>query len=97
VYRAEAQRQRNWGIVIERTHGWNGRSPRHRKDYERKAESSAALIEVRNSQLMLRRLTGHLRSEFITKPSQRESLEKPQDNSRLAAAASSGSRPFEAR
>lgn len=50
--------------VVERTNAWNGRCRRHSKDYERKAESSAALIEVSNIHLMLRRLTNHQRPEF---------------------------------
>src|SRR3989304_3302480 len=50
--------------VVERTNAWNGRCRRHSKDYERKVESSAAMIEVSNIHLMLRRLTGHRRPEF---------------------------------
>jgi putative transposase len=50
--------------VVERTNAWNGRCRRHSKDYERKAESSAAMIKVSNVQLMLRRLTGHARPDF---------------------------------
>jgi putative transposase len=42
--------------VIERTNAWNGRCRRHSKDYERRAESSAAMIHVSNVHLMLRRL-----------------------------------------
>jgi putative transposase len=45
--------------VVERTNAWNGRCRRHSKDYERKAESSAAMIHVSNIQLMLRRLAPH--------------------------------------
>jgi putative transposase len=43
--------------VVERTNAWNGRSRRNSKDYERKTESSAAMIQVSNVHLMLRRLT----------------------------------------
>jgi len=50
--------------VVERTNAWNGRCRRHSKDYERKVESSAAMIQVSNVQLMLRRLTCHARPEF---------------------------------
>jgi len=50
--------------VVERTNAWNGRCRRHSKDYERKAESSAAMIQVSNIHLMLRRLTCHARPEF---------------------------------
>jgi putative transposase len=42
--------------VIERTNAWNGRCRRHSKDYERRAESSAAMIQISNVHLMLRRL-----------------------------------------
>jgi len=42
--------------VVERTNAWNGRCRRHSKDYERTVESSAAMIQVSNSHLMLRRL-----------------------------------------
>jgi len=46
--------EKRW--VIERTNAWNGRCRRHSKDYERRAESSAAMIHVSNVHLMLRRL-----------------------------------------
>lgn len=42
--------------VVERTNAWNGRYRRHSKDYERKVESSAAMIQVSQMNLMLRRL-----------------------------------------
>ena len=42
--------------VIERTNAWNGRCRRHSKDYERTIESSAAMIQLSNIHLMLRRL-----------------------------------------
>lgn len=42
--------------VVERTNAWNGRCRRHSKDYERTTESSAAMIQVSQTQLMLRRL-----------------------------------------
>lgn len=43
--------------VVERTNAWNGRYRRHSKDYERRGESSAAMIQISQSHLMLRRLT----------------------------------------
>lgn len=46
--------EKRW--VIERTNAWNGRCRRHSKDYERRAESSAAMIHISNLHLMLRRL-----------------------------------------
>jgi putative transposase len=46
--------EKRW--VIERTNAWNGRCRRHSKDYERKVESSAAMIQISNIHLMLRRL-----------------------------------------
>jgi putative transposase len=42
--------------VVERTNAWNGRSRRNSKDYERRVESSAAMIQISNVHLMLRRL-----------------------------------------
>jgi putative transposase len=42
--------------VVERTNAWNGRCRRHSKDYERTVESSAAMIQVSQTHLMLRRL-----------------------------------------
>jgi putative transposase len=54
--------EKRW--VVERTNAWHGRSRRHSKDYERKAESSAAMIYVSNIHLMLRRLTAHHRPAF---------------------------------
>jgi putative transposase len=50
--------------VVERTNAWNGRCRRHSKDYERRAESSAAMIQASNVHLMLRRLTRHKRPAF---------------------------------
>ena len=46
--------EKRW--VIERTNAWNGRCRRHSKDYERTIESSAAMIQISNVHLMLRRL-----------------------------------------
>jgi len=43
--------------VVERTNAWNGRCRRHSKDYERRTASSAAMIQVSNVHLMLRRLS----------------------------------------
>ena len=54
--------EKRW--VVERTNAWNGRSRRNSKDYERKPESSAAMIYISNIHLMLRRLTSHPRPEF---------------------------------
>jgi len=42
--------------VVERTNAWNGRCRRHSKDYERTIASSAAMIQVSQTHLMLRRL-----------------------------------------
>lgn len=46
--------EKRW--VVERTNAWNGRCRRHSKDYERRAESSRAMIHLSNIHLMLRRL-----------------------------------------
>jgi putative transposase len=46
--------EKRW--VIERTHTWHGRYRRNRKDDERSVESSTAMIQISNSQLLLHRL-----------------------------------------
>lgn len=50
--------------VVERTNAWNGRYRRNSKDYERRAESSAAMITISNLHLMLRRLAPVERPRF---------------------------------
>lgn len=50
--------------VVERTNAWNGRCRRNSKDYERRVESSAAMIQVSNIHLMLRRLAPAPRPAF---------------------------------
>lgn len=42
--------------VVERTFGWLGRCRRHSKDYERRTDSSEAMIKVSAIRLMLRRI-----------------------------------------
>lgn len=42
--------------VVERTNAWVGRSRRNSKDYERRVESSEAMIKISACHLMLRRL-----------------------------------------
>jgi putative transposase len=54
--------EKRW--VVERTNAWNGRYRRNSQDYERKPESSAAMLYMSNIHLMLRRLTSHCRPEF---------------------------------
>jgi putative transposase len=54
--------EKRW--VVERTNAWHGRYRRHSKDYERKPESSAAMLSMSHIHLMLRRLTSHRRPEF---------------------------------
>ena len=54
--------------VVERTNAWNGRWRRHSKDYERKPESSAAMIQLSNIHLMLRRLAPLPAPKFNYKP-----------------------------
>jgi len=54
--------EKRW--VVERTNAWHGRYRRHSKDYERKPESSAAMLYLSNIHLMLRRLTAHSRPAF---------------------------------
>jgi len=50
--------------VVERTNAWNGRCRRNSKDYERRVESSAAMIQISNIHLMLRRLSPVSRPAF---------------------------------
>ena len=50
--------------VVERTNAWNGRWRRNSKDYERKPESSAAMIQLTNMQVMLHRLAPTSRPTF---------------------------------
>jgi putative transposase len=47
--------EKRW--VVERTNAWNGRCRRNSKDYERRIESSAAMVQISNIHLMLRRLS----------------------------------------
>jgi len=47
--------EKRW--VIERTNAWHGRYRRNSKDYERRVESSAAMIQISNIHLMLNRLS----------------------------------------
>lgn len=54
--------EKRW--VVERTNAWNGRSRRNSKDYERRPESSAAMIRISNIHLMLRRLAPAPHPEF---------------------------------
>ena len=43
--------------VIERTNAWHGRYRRNSKDYERRVESSAVMIQISHIHLMLNRLS----------------------------------------
>jgi putative transposase len=54
--------EKRW--VVERTNAWNGRCRRNSKDYERRVESSAAMIQISNIHLMLRRLSPMSRPAF---------------------------------
>jgi putative transposase len=54
--------EKRW--VVERTNAWHGRYRRHSKDDERKPASSAAMIDLTNIHLMLRRRTSHPRPAF---------------------------------
>ena len=47
--------EKRW--VVERTNAWNGRCRRNSKDYERRPESSAAMIRISNIHVMLRKLS----------------------------------------
>ena len=50
--------------VVERTNAWNGRARRNSKDYERKPESAAAMIQVSHIHLLLRKLAPSAQREF---------------------------------
>ena len=54
--------EKRW--VVERTNAWNGRCRRNSKDCERRVESSAAMIQISNIHLMLRRLSPVSRPVF---------------------------------
>jgi putative transposase len=54
--------EKRW--VIERTNAWHGRYRRNSKDYERSIESSTAMIQISNINLMLNRLAACSRPEF---------------------------------
>jgi putative transposase len=54
--------EKRW--VVERTNAWNGRCRRNSKDYERRTESSTAMIQISNIHLMLRRLSPGSRPAF---------------------------------
>jgi putative transposase len=50
--------------VVERTNAWHGRPRRNSKDYERSVESSTAMIQISNINLMLNKLDPCGRPEF---------------------------------
>ena len=50
--------------VVERTNAWNGRARRNSKDYERKPKSAAAMIQLSNIHLLLRKLAPSTQREF---------------------------------
>ena len=54
--------EKRW--VIERTNAWNGRCRRNSKDYERRTESSTAMIQISNVHLMLRKLAAQHQPAF---------------------------------
>lgn len=54
--------EKRW--VVERTNAWNGRCRRHSKDYERRTDSSEAMIQISNIHLMLRRLAPTAKPKF---------------------------------
>lgn len=50
--------------AVERSNAWHGRCRRNSKDYERRPESSAAMIQLSHIHLMLRRLAPTPRPAF---------------------------------
>lgn len=54
--------------VVERSNAWHGRCRRNSKDYERRPESSAAMIQLSHIHLMLRRLRPESTNPFNYRP-----------------------------
>jgi putative transposase len=50
--------------VVERSNAWHGRWRRNSKDYERRPDSSAAMIQISHAQVMLRQLKPSQQTEF---------------------------------
>lgn len=50
--------------VVERSNAWHGRCRRNSKDYERRPESSAAMIQISHIHVMLRKLAPTPRPTF---------------------------------
>lgn len=50
--------------VVERSNAWHGRCRRNSKDYERRPDSSAAMIQISHAQVMLRQLSPSRKTEF---------------------------------
>ena len=50
--------------VVERSNAWHGRCRRNSKDYERRPDSSAAMIQISHIHLMLRRLAPGKQCKF---------------------------------
>lgn len=50
--------------AVERSNAWHGRCRRNSKDYERRVDSSAAMIRISHIHLMLRRLAPTPRPKF---------------------------------
>jgi putative transposase len=55
-----------WRWIVERTHAWLGRYRRHSRDYERRTDSSAAMLKVSMIHRMVNRLkkSTHVDSPF---------------------------------
>jgi transposase len=54
--------EKRW--VIERTNAWHGRYRSNSQDYERRVDSSTAMIQMSHIHLMLNRLAPCRRPEF---------------------------------
>ena len=61
--------------VVERSNAWHGRCRRNAKDYERRPDSSAAMIQISHIQLMIKRLSPD-RPPTFQLPQCRENPEK---------------------
>jgi putative transposase len=65
-----------WRWVVERTFAWLGRYRRHSRDYERRTESSQAMIQLSAIQQMLKRLKPKRTEAAFRYPKQTKELRR---------------------
>lgn len=66
--------------VVERSNAWHGRCRRNSKDYERRTDSSAAMIQISHLHVMLRRLAPVERPPF----KYRNALQTPENTANVS-------------